>query len=782
MNQKKNINYRKNPLNRRLLRELREDFGKYLVVFLLMVCTIGLVSGFLVADGSMIIAYNNSFETYHIEDGHFQTESELNGSQRKRLEAYGVDLYDLDYRTISLTSGSRLRIYEKRETVNLECLMEGKFPSVAGEIAIDRMYADNNGLQVGDTLDDGAASWVITGLVALSDYSCLFENNADSMFDAVQFGLAVVSSEEFETYDSSDLVWNYAWTWPEEPADETEEKNWSDDWMEYLNREVSLKDYVPRYSNQAIQFTGDDMGSDRAMILVLLYIVMAIMAFVFGITISNTIVKEANVIGTLRASGYTRSELVRHYMILPIVITLIGALIGNILGYTVMKDFCAGMYYGSYSLPTYVTVWNTEAFWLTTVIPVCMMAVIDWVILTVKLRLSPLKFLRRDLSRSQTGRAFPLSFRIPFFSRFRLRVIFQNMSGYLMMLAGIFFVNMLILFGLGMPDMLDHFQEEMETGRICDYQYMLQVPADIQSSERKLDSLIAYASYLRAVETETAGAEKFSAWTLKTVPEEDALVDDVVLYGIAEDSAYIDLDTSDEKVYVSSAYADKFDLTAGDTITLKEAYGDTAYTFTVSGIYDYMGALNVYMSQAYLNETFDMDEEMFAGYFSNEEITDIDEEYIGSVIDLEALTKISRQLDVSMGSLMGLFVAFALLIFVAVVYLLSKIIIEKNAQSISMGKILGYRTGELVRLYILPTTLVVLVSLIIVEPLNYRILTVVFGEMMKQEMSGWIPLYVEPFSFVKAFLYGAGTYLAVMVLEVRRILKIPMDAALKQAE
>ena len=44
----------KNPLNKRLPREFRKDFGKYLVIFLLLVITIGFVSGFLVADGSMI--------------------------------------------------------------------------------------------------------------------------------------------------------------------------------------------------------------------------------------------------------------------------------------------------------------------------------------------------------------------------------------------------------------------------------------------------------------------------------------------------------------------------------------------------------------------------------------------------------------------------------------------------------------------------------------------------------------------------------------------------------
>ena len=57
----------KSPLRKRLPRELKSEIGKYLVVFILMVTTIGFVSGFLVADGSMIIAYNESFEKYNIE-------------------------------------------------------------------------------------------------------------------------------------------------------------------------------------------------------------------------------------------------------------------------------------------------------------------------------------------------------------------------------------------------------------------------------------------------------------------------------------------------------------------------------------------------------------------------------------------------------------------------------------------------------------------------------------------------------------------------------------------
>ena len=45
----------KNPLRKRLLRELVSEFGKYLVIFLFMAVTIGFVSGFLVAGDSMIL-------------------------------------------------------------------------------------------------------------------------------------------------------------------------------------------------------------------------------------------------------------------------------------------------------------------------------------------------------------------------------------------------------------------------------------------------------------------------------------------------------------------------------------------------------------------------------------------------------------------------------------------------------------------------------------------------------------------------------------------------------
>ncbi|MBE5999742.1 MAG: FtsX-like permease family protein, partial [Sarcina sp.] len=485
---------KRNPLKHRYLRSLRSEFGKYLVIFLLLTFTIGLISGFLVADGSMIIAYRESFEKYNIEDGNFRTDEEISRTNRRDIEAYRVTLssrsysirlYDNFYVEKRMEDGNTLRLFQFRDEINRLCLMDGSFPEKQGDLVLDRMFAENNGIRIGDSIRFGRYDFTVTGLVAFPDYSALFQDNSDAMFDALRFGVAAVGKEDFARFHADELTYCYSWKYV--PAEyPEEEKILSDRIMEDIADEIYLEDFLPRYLNQAIQFTGEDMGGDRAMMLILLYIVIVIIAFVFVITMNDTIAREAAVIGTLRASGFTRSELVRHYMALPLIVTLAAALAGNILGYTYFKDVCAGMYYGSYSLPTYVTVWNAEAFVLTTIVPFCIMLVTTFLTLRRRLSLSPLQFLRKDLRPQKKGRkeagcrraaGLRLSPRIPFPVRFRLRIFFQNIGNYAILFIGILFANLLLLFGMALPAVLDRYQASMRDNMLCEYQYFLNIPA-----------------------------------------------------------------------------------------------------------------------------------------------------------------------------------------------------------------------------------------------------------------------------------------------------------------
>ena len=734
-----------NPLNKRFLRELKGELAKYIVIFVFMTAVIGLISGFLIADGSMYDTYNKSFEKYNIEDGNFELYSKADESVIDKLEKENVTIYENFYKEETVVrhnnikndedSQSTLRFYVNREEVDKVDLMEGSLPEDINEIAIDRMYAENNDIKVQDTLTVGSRILKVTGLVALSDYSSLFSDNSDTMFDSLKFGVGVVSQKCFDAYDDTHIHYVYSWLYDNKPEDDKEAKLMADDFVKTISANAILVNYIPQYINQAIHFTGDDIGSDRSMMIVLLYVLIVIMAFVFAVTTNNTIVKEANVIGTLRASGYTRGELLRHYILLPIIVTIFGALVGNILGYTVFKDIFVATYYGSYSFPTYHTLWNADAFLLTTVVPVIIMLVINIVIIGCRLKLSPLKFLRRDLSGKQKKKAMRLpAFR--FFNRFRLRIIIQNMPNYITLFIGILFANVLLLFGIMLGPMLTHYQNEITDKLIAKHQYVLKTLVDVDDN----------------------AAEKYCVKTLATI-EGRLKSEDVLVYGVKDNSIYADINTAslkDNEVYITNGYADKFRIKKGDKITLKEKYDDNEYEFTVKDTYDYPSSFAIFMSDAAFKNVFDKSEDYYSGYFSDN-ILDIDEKYVATQITLDDLTKISRQLDRSMGETFNLVKIFAVVLFAVLMFLLTKLIVEKNTTSISMVKILGYSNREISRLYVTSTTIVVVLSVALSIGLSVIIMNYLFRVFM-EEMSGWISCYYAPHIFHVIFILIISVY------------------------
>jgi putative ABC transport system permease protein len=137
---------------------------------------------------------------------------------------------------------------------------------------------------------------------------------------------------------------------------------------------------------------------------------------------------------------------------------------------------------------------------------------------------------------------------------------------------------------------------------------------------------------------------------------------------------------------------------------------------------------------------------------------------------------------ISMGNMMYLVDGFSVMIFIILLYLLSKIIIEKNSLSISIIKILGYRNLEISKLYIMATSIMVILFLFISLPAEYIIMSFLFRTFLCMSMSGWIRYYV-PFSvYLKMLALGIITYLLVVLLEMRKIKKIPMNQALKNIE
>lgn len=117
----------------------------------------------------------------------------------------------------------------------------------------------------------------------------------------------------------------------------------------------------------------------------------------------------------------------------------------------------------------------------------------------------------------------------------------------------------------------------------------------------------------------------------------------------------------------------------------------------------------------------------------------------------------------------------------ALIYLLAKIIIEKNENSISMVKILGFENGEIAKLYIAPTAIVVTLFALISFVIGYYLMVWVFHAFILQ-MDGYLGFWMSRGSMILSVLYLLIGYAFVSVIDFIRIRKIPMDIALKNVD
>ena len=896
----------KNPLIRRIPRELISDWHKYLVIIVFLVLMIGLVSGMYVGHDSMLASIDQGKEELKLEDGSFelakkaspelladistgrmadvrqyyldkgmeeadaevseaiekeldeQVRNSIEEAARAQCEAYGitdedmilaqideavdenyenaikearesdefteasdeayeeahdavreavddewdeiseeyglddegfsavrVSIYEDFYRDESEdadndgTQDATIRVFRSDTPIDQASFNEGRAPGTGSEIAIDRMHADNMGVHIGDTITVGGKEFTVVGLLSYVHYLTLHESNTDLMFDAFGFDVGMVTPEAFDSLRAR-IHYNYAYVYETEPADKIEQADTSENFLKALITQTlvhdnEIKSYLPEYLRQASNFATADIEGDSSATSILCYILIAVIAFIFAITISNTIDKEAPVIGTLRASGYSKKELAVHYMSLPVVVTLIGAVIGNVLGYTAFRGMAVSLYYESYSLPSCHLVWSPTALVKTTLIPLVLMFFINLIVIVKKLQLSPLQFLRHDLTKTRHSKAR----RLPawsFLRRFRLRIMFQNMPNYVVLIFGVIFIELMMCFAFGLPDSLDHYGSRAPEMVFADYQYMLMGYKDSDGN---------------VIETSEDSAERFSAKTLMYPKETGGFRagmgsggdESVTVYGISPDSSYVSMpaELPENNVYLSSAFMQKFGLTAGDKITLHEEYENKTYEFTVYGSIDYEGGIAVFMDQDAFLEVFDQKPGEFTGYFSRNEITDIDEQDIATVITAEDISKVATQLTHSLGGIVNAFKYVLIVLAAAMIYLLAKIIIERNERSISMVKILGFKNTEIGSLYIIPTAAVVVACAVAGFAAGYFLMIEVFKMFMLQ-MDGYFAYYMAPASMILSVVYLLFGYLAVSVVDYIRIRRIPLNEALKNME
>lgn len=739
-----------NPLYKRLKREFKDNLGRYLAIAIMFISTISVISAFLVVSAGVKNVVDNNKSKHYLEDGQFNLKEKLTIDAKNAITAYGVNVYENYYVNNEFRDNATLRLYKIREKVNLATIMEGEFPTTDHEVAIDRLFAKNNDIQIGDTIKN----LKVTGLVALADYTSLFEYPNDLLMNSFYFGVGIVTDEAFEALaNSNNVVYNYAYRSDEANLSPKESYELGNKIITSLyESKAGLNSFVTADNNPSISFVSDDMGSDIPTMKVLLYIILVVMAFVFAVLIKHTIESEAAIIGTLLALGYTKNEILLHYMSLPVIVTLISAVIGNILGYTIMLKPFIALYYNSYSLPPFELSINMEGLLLTTVLPVIMIIVINYITLNKQLSISPLKFLRRDLKKASTSSAIRLP-NISFLSRFRIRVILQNISSYTMLFIGIFIASFLLLFGTGLMPVFNHYIDTIDDTMLAKYQYILKAPFEVEKANKT--TIATYLVHNKAADKDM----------------------EVTLYGIDTlDGITLDKDA----IYFSDTILKKLGIAITDELEFSDEFTDKSFILKATDEINYTAGFVVIMRRDKLNELLGYDRNYYNSYLSEEELT-IDESYVANVITPEDMTKLGEQMISSFRGMIKPIVVMSVIIYLVMMYILTKLAIDKNATCISFMKVFGYQNKQIRKIYLHAGTLTVIASLILCLPIEGLAAKASILAAMNKT-SGYIEPYISWYNYLIIVAVGLTTYFIINTFHIMKVNRINMTEALKNRE
>lgn len=539
----------RNPLFRRYPRELRNNMGKYLGLFLMMVFAVSFTSGFLLAAGSIERIIDDMKEAYRIEDGRFICDFEPSDVALDAVRDLGVTLYPDFYKQVSLTLGDDMteatdevadkdanegadsptdaitvRVYPNRCEVNLPAYAQGRAPESADEVAIDRVFCENHHLQVGDVVALAGKNVTVSGIMTLPDYQALFEDNNSFMFNALTFAVAQVSEQGYKDLGRGGEVYTYAFTFDDPSLSRVSKTSIEEDMVEALaDNDALLSDLIDADDNQGIGYALDDAQGDQAMWLVLLMLLVVIMGFVFVVLTGTTIEQESAVIGTLLASGWRKRELVGHYLLLPAVIGFVAACVGLALGVFVLCDPFKDLYYHSYSLPPYHTIWSWRIVVLTAVVPYVLLVGITLLGLVRSLRFTPLQFLRHEVSSHKRRGKLRLPAKIRYATRFRLRLLMRNAGNFVTLFFGIMFASLLPLFGLCMLPVVDNYAQALRETVVSPHQYVLKTPVELEGTDEERDR---YAAALRVAEdNDRVEANRSAVDALERLEDKADLVD-----------------------------------------------------------------------------------------------------------------------------------------------------------------------------------------------------------------------------------------------------------------
>ena len=184
-------------LRKRISRDLKSNFGRYLALVLLIVMGIFLVASFVGSAEAIIQGTENKKAENHRQDGQFSVFLPLTEEELSSLSEGGTVIEPIFNTDLPVEGGKVLRLFGNRQQTDLIDVCEGRLAENTGEALLERRFADTNGYSVGDEITAGGVVFKIVGLGSVPDYDAPLRNLSDTGVQSEVFGMLFVTADEY---------------------------------------------------------------------------------------------------------------------------------------------------------------------------------------------------------------------------------------------------------------------------------------------------------------------------------------------------------------------------------------------------------------------------------------------------------------------------------------------------------------------------------------------------------------------------------------------------------
>lgn len=803
-------------LRKRVLRDLKENLFRYIALAFLIIMGMYVIVSLIGAGYTIIDNGETHDEANKIEDGQFSVFVPLSDEEISRLEDVGTEVEQMFYEDYDVMDGKTLRVFANRENIDLVECDEGNLAEADDEIVVEKRFSQVNDISVGDIIQIAGNEFKVTGIGTSPDYNALFKEMSDTVVDSKMFGTVFVTegaydklhatgeSVKTETYlyafrlkgkttcdDVKDALEDikvdtdriddeyFQEYWDRTGAAINDFKdgikdlksgaNELADGVAELKKETDsfLKDYDTDLANITSFVTSDDnprtggAADDQQINVQAGYFFGVLLMFLFTYVISVFVVhgieKESSVIGALYALGVKRRDLMMHYLTLPVIVTTVAGIIGFLIGISnVGIPVQMADAYAYYSIPAMDVKIPPILIVYGIVMPPLAAIVVNYFVIRKKLSQTALSLIKNEVKQPK-GSNVNLG-DMGFVGRFRVRQMLREMRTGLTVVIGMFIALICLMLSLNTATFCSKVKKQNVEDTHYEYMYTYKYPTENPPEGGE-------AAYAKTLKKEVYGYN----W-------------DVTVLGLSKNTKYFDVDLKDGKnrVTISSSFAEKYGYGVGDEIVLHDEENDIDYGFTVDSVTQYTPAFYVFM-------TIDDARELF-GAGSNEYNVVFADKDLG--VDPARLYATTTKADIEsaagifadqMRSMVVMIVIISTLIFVVVMYLMMKVMIDRSAFSISLIKVFGFRTKEIRKLYLDGNFFIIAIGAAICLPLAKLIMSAVYPSLVSNVNCG-VKLTFAPWLW--AALYGGilVLYFIINRVLVGRLNKIVPAEVLKNRE